>query len=319
MKWTDRIGRHVKLRDLHILLAISKTGSMVRAADELAISQPVISKTISDLEHALGVRLLDRTAQGVEPTAYGHAFIDCGTAVFDELRRGVQVIEFLSDPTFGKVRIGGVAPFIDELIPAVIARLADRYPRIEFHVTEADTPTLCRLLRERRLDLAIGRTSGSMFGEDLASESLFEDHMFVVAGISNPLSRRRKIDLAALAGEPWGVPEADNLAWAMIEEGFRSAGIAPPAPQVVSNSMAIRTRLVETGRFITMLPGSTLYFGAKRLRMKILAISTPMKTRPVQIITLKNRTPNPIGKLFIDELHRFAEPLTKRAGTGMAR
>src|SRR5713226_5367575 len=104
MQWSDRIGRRVKLRDLHILLAVAQTGSMVRAADNLAISQPVISKTISDLEHALGVRLLDRTAQGVEPTAYGRAFINCGTVVFDELRRGVQAIEFLSDPTFGDLR-----------------------------------------------------------------------------------------------------------------------------------------------------------------------------------------------------------------------
>src|SRR5215475_1471741 len=202
MQWSDRIGRRVKLRDLHILLAVAQTGSMIRAADRLAISQPVISKTISDLEHALGVRLLDRTAQGVEPTAYGRAFIDCGTVVFDELRRGVQAIEFLSDPTFGQLRIGGSAPFIDEMIPAVIARLTNRYPRIEFHVTENGTPILCGLLRERKLDLAIGRTSFAS-GEDLVSDPLFEDRMYVVAGMNNRWSRRRKIDLAALVDEPW--------------------------------------------------------------------------------------------------------------------
>jgi DNA-binding transcriptional LysR family regulator len=319
MKWSDRIGRRVKLRDLHILLAVSKTGSMIRAAGQLSISQPVISKAISELEHTLGVRLFDRTAQGVEPTAYGQAFIDCGTAVFDELRRGVQVVDFLSDPTFGGVRIGGAAPFIDELIPAVVARLAQRYPRMQFHVTETDTPALCRLLRERKLDVVIGRTVSSAFGEDLASETLFEDQMFVVAGLDNPLSRRRKLDLAALVDQPWVVPEADNLAWAMIEEGFRSAGMPPPTPQVVSNSMAVRTRLVETGPFITMLPGSTLHFGVKRLRMKVLSISSHMKTRPVQIMTLKNRTPNPISRLFVDELHRMSTPLRKGARLGTDR
>jgi DNA-binding transcriptional LysR family regulator len=312
MQWSDRIGRRVKLRDLHILLAVAQTGSMVRAADSLAISQPVISKTISDLEHALGVRLLDRTAQGVEPTAFGRAFISCGTAVFDELRRGVHAIEFLSDPTVGEVRIGGAAPFIDEMIPAVIARLADCYPRIEFHVTESDTPTLCGLLRERKLDLAIGRTSIA-FGEDLLSDTLFQDHMFVVAGINNRWAHRRKIDLAALMDEPWVMPEADNLIWPLIKEGFRSAGVSSPAPQVVSNSMAIRTRLVETGRFLTILPGSTLHFGARRLRMKVLAVALPTEARPVQVVTLRNRTPNPIAKLFIDELRAFAKPLTTRA------
>jgi DNA-binding transcriptional LysR family regulator len=313
MQWSDRIGRRVKLRDLHILLAVAQTGSMVRAADSLAISQPVISKTISDLEHTLGVRLLDRTSQGVEPTVFGRAFISCGTAVFDELRRGVHAIEFLSDPTVGEVRVGGAAPFIDEMIPAVIAQLADRYQRIEFHVTESDTPTLCGLLRNRKLDLVIGRTSMA-FGEDLVSDTLFQDQMFVVAGINNRWTRRRNISLTALIDEPWVMPEADNLIWPLIEEGFRAAGASAPAAQVVSNSMAIRTRLVETGQFLTVLPGSTLHFGAKRLRMKVLAVALPTKPRPVQVVTLRNRTPNPIAKLFIDELRAFAKPLTTPRG-----
>ena len=82
MQWSDRIGRRLKLRDLHILLAVAQAGSMSRAADRLAISHPVVSKTIADLEHALGVRLLDRTSQGAEPTTYGRALLSCGTAVF---------------------------------------------------------------------------------------------------------------------------------------------------------------------------------------------------------------------------------------------
>jgi DNA-binding transcriptional LysR family regulator len=250
--------------------------------------------------------------QGVEPTTYGLAFINCGTAVFDELRRGVQEINFLSDPTVGDLRVGAASPLIDELIPAVVARLADRYPRIEFHVTENDTSTLCRLLHERRLDLAVGRASSSLVSEDVASDALFEDPLLVVAGLNNPWARRRKVDLAELSGEPWIMPEADNLAWVLIEEGFRSAGMAMPRPQIVSNSMSVRTRLVETGRFLTMLPRSTLHFGAGRLRMKVLPLSPPMTARPVEIITLKNRTLNPIAKLFIEEIRHFAKALNKQ-------
>src|SRR5580658_7866795 len=203
MRWIDRVERRVKLRDLHILLALVESGSMGRAARQLAISQPVVSKTIADLEHTLGVRLLDRTSQGVAATVYGRALLDCGTAVFDDLRRGMQDIAFLSDPTVGELRVGGAGPFIDGLIPAVIGRLADRYPRIEFHVTESDPPTLCRMLRERRIDLAILRTSSSIPSEDLETEPLFDEPLLVVAGLKNPLSRRRKVDLDELLGEPW--------------------------------------------------------------------------------------------------------------------
>ncbi len=181
MEWTDRIGRRVKLRDLHIFLAVTETGSMAKAAGQLAVSQPVISKTISDLEHALGVRLLDRTSQGVEPTAYGRAFISCGTAVFDQMRRGVQEIEFLSDPTTGELRVGCTTPLMEDLIPTVLERFSARHPRIVCHAWDGDSPTMNRMLRERKLDLAVSRTFGRHLGDEFTAEFVFEEKMLVGA------------------------------------------------------------------------------------------------------------------------------------------
>src|SRR5947209_5426085 len=106
MQWPDRIGRRLKLRDVHVLATVVEQGSMARAAQRLSISQPVISKAIAELEHTLGVRLLDRNRHGVELTAYGKALLDSGLAAFDELRRGVQKMEFRADPNAGEVRIG---------------------------------------------------------------------------------------------------------------------------------------------------------------------------------------------------------------------
>src|SRR3954468_15194910 len=84
----ERIGRRLKLRDLRILMAVVESGTMGKGAKHLAISQPVVSKAIADMEHALGVRLLDRSQQGVEPTPYGRALIKRGIAIFDEMRQG---------------------------------------------------------------------------------------------------------------------------------------------------------------------------------------------------------------------------------------
>jgi len=106
MQLSDRIGRRLKLQDLHVLMTVVQAGSMGKAAERLKTVQPSISKSIADLENALGVRLLDRQRQGVEPTEYGRALLNCGLAVFDELRQGVQRIEFLADPAAGEVRIG---------------------------------------------------------------------------------------------------------------------------------------------------------------------------------------------------------------------
>ena len=87
MQLSDRIGRRIRLQDVHILMAVVQAGSMAKAARHLNTSQPNISKSIADLERALGVRLLDRHRQGVEPTDYGRALLSGGAAVFDELRQ----------------------------------------------------------------------------------------------------------------------------------------------------------------------------------------------------------------------------------------
>src|SRR6266852_178234 len=109
MQLSDRIGRRMKLQDLHVLMTVMQAGSMGKAAQRLNISQPAISRSIAELEHAVGVRLLDRHRQGIEPTEYGRALLDCGVAVFDDLRQGVKNIEFLADPAAGEVRIGSSA------------------------------------------------------------------------------------------------------------------------------------------------------------------------------------------------------------------
>src|SRR6266436_3739544 len=83
MQLSDRIGCRMKLHDLHVLMAVVQAGSMSKAAAFLNTGQPAISRSIAELEHLLGVRLLDRSRQGVRPTYYGRAFLDAGTAVFD--------------------------------------------------------------------------------------------------------------------------------------------------------------------------------------------------------------------------------------------
>ncbi|WP_271541825.1 LysR family transcriptional regulator [Bradyrhizobium sp. CCBAU 45321] len=132
--WDTRIGRRIRLRDLHVLLTVVQRGSMAKAAQQLSITQPAVSKSIADLEHALGVRLLDRGPQGIEPTAYGSAFVQRGLSVFDELRQGVGEIEFMSDPRVGEVRVGCPETLAATLLPAVVEQLGDQYPGIKLHV-----------------------------------------------------------------------------------------------------------------------------------------------------------------------------------------
>ncbi len=98
MNQTELVDPRLKLQHLKVVMAVAEWGSMAKAAKHLTISQPVVSKVIADLEDVLGVRLFDRSPQGVEPTAYGHALLKRSIAIFDDLRTGVDELKFLADP-----------------------------------------------------------------------------------------------------------------------------------------------------------------------------------------------------------------------------
>src|SRR5258708_33313283 len=124
VQWDERIGRRLKLRDLHILLAVVEHGSMAKAASALAISQPAVSKAIADMEYTLGLRLLDRARHGMEPTTYGRALISRGATVFDELRQAVEELKFLADPTAGELRVRSSEAIAARVLAAVLGRLS---------------------------------------------------------------------------------------------------------------------------------------------------------------------------------------------------
>ena len=139
----DRIERRLKLHDVRVLMSVVQAGSMSKAAERLGTAQSALSRSIAELEHALGVRLLDRSPRGVEPTAYGRALIKRGVAALDELTQGVKDIEFLADPTAGELRIGAGESIAAGPIPVAIDQLSRQYPRISVHVATGNFERLC--------------------------------------------------------------------------------------------------------------------------------------------------------------------------------
>jgi DNA-binding transcriptional LysR family regulator len=299
MDWTDRVGKRLRLRDLHILLAVAKSGSMGKAAAELAISQPSVSKAIAEVEHAIGLRLLDRGPHGIQPTIYGDALLKCGVAVFDELQQGVKQLEFLVDPAAGELRIGCTETMAAGFATAVIDRLSRQYPGVVFQLVPGDRDTLLRReLRQRTIDLAVAPTMGLSSEGDTEMEILFDDRFVVMAGFPAKWIRRRKLVLADLLDELWVLPPPESLPGQYIAQAFRAGGFQPPRAHVVSFSIPLHHHLLATGRYITMLPRSMLHFG-KHMSLKSLPVESPAGPYPIGILTLRNRTLSPLAQLFI--------------------
>jgi DNA-binding transcriptional LysR family regulator len=300
MKWTDRIGRRVKLRDLHIALVVAEAGSMTRAAEELAVSYPVVSRTISELEHTLGVKLFDRSISGVAPTHYGRALLESAVAVFDEMRKGLQQIEFIKTPDAGDLRIGSSIVVDAGLLPAVIELFSKGFPRAALHVLPENIATQqYDNLRDRKVELVLGRLPPAMSEPDLVAEPLFDEPNVVAAGSRSRWARQRRPTLADLMGEPWVLAQPGSLTRSLQDEVFRNSGLAPPSATVLTVSLHLYMRLIETGRWLGLVPASVMRFGGRGMQIEVLPVEISSPPAPVGFITVRGRTLTPLAERFI--------------------
>jgi DNA-binding transcriptional LysR family regulator len=310
MKWDDRIGRRLKLHDLHVLLTVAELGSMGKAAERLAVSQPSVSKAIADMEHTIGVRLLDRTSRGVETTSYGRALLRRGLGAFDELRQGIKDIEFLTDPAVGEVRVGCPEAISAGLLSAVIDRFSRQFPRAIVSVTAADNMSQeFRQLRDRQVDFLLGRIAQPFPEDDLDAEVLYHDRMFIVSSRKSRWGRRRRIELSELVDAPWLL--APSMYGSILADIFQASGLAAPKVSVRNYSTHQTINLLATDRFVSAMSGSTLRFNVARFSLKLLPVDLTTRPWPVAIVTLKNRTVSPVVQTFIECVRVVAKPMAK--------
>jgi DNA-binding transcriptional LysR family regulator len=313
----DRISRRLKIRDLHLLQAVVQWKSMAKAASHLHLTQPAVSKAISELEHAVGVRLLDRGRHGIEPTAHGRALIRRGVAILDELRQGVSELEHLSDPTAGEVRVATSIPMAAGILPIIVGKLARKYPRIAVQAREIPLGSLqfhsppYLELRERVVDLALGPLIPTAAREDFDTGFLFDDAPVVAVGANNRLTRRRAIKLRDLMDEPWCLPPPDSVAGRRCMEAFRVNGLNPPRNLVIAISVHLQIGLLATQGYVTIFPKSLMQASAKRLSIKALPIRLDVESLPIGIVTLRRRTINPAAQLFIEMAREVSKSLAK--------
>jgi DNA-binding transcriptional LysR family regulator len=311
-----RLRHGMKLRDLDILSAVVLRGSMAKAASDLGMSQPAVSESIARLEAAADARLLDRTTRGVEPTVFGSALVRRAKVAFDELEQGLQEIASLTDPTSGDVRVGCPESLAAGFVPEVTARLTRRFPNIRVHVALAQPGEQhFRELRDRTVDLLIGRLFEPVSADDVVVEQLCQDAFFVVAGANSRWARRRSLSLRDLVDGRWILFPADSLSNKFIEAGFRTAGLELPRNVVTSFSIQMRLHLLGTGDFLTVLHWSVLKFNAKRWGLKVLPVCLPCDDMPIATFMAAGRTLSPAVASFVAELRPVASSLDVRTAS----
>ena len=312
--WESQIGRRLRLRDLHVFSTVVQHGSMAKAAAQLGVSQPAVSEVIAYLEHSLRVRLLDRSPRGVVPTMYGSALLKRSMVVFDELKQTVRDIESLGDPAAGEVRIACPLAIAFTVIPRVIERFREKFPRAVLHFDEVASLSAARNfpeLRERKYDLILARGDAlrePRQADDLKVDLLFNDQLVIAAGARNKWAGRRKVDLAELQEAPWIMQAPQTWNHQRLAEAFEARGLTMPKASLVTLSMPIITYFLAKGQSIAAIPKSVAHFSS----LKTLPVDLPVRPWPVGIVTLKGRTLSPAVERFIQFAHDVAKSVSDR-------
>jgi DNA-binding transcriptional LysR family regulator len=311
--WETRIGRRIRLHDLHAFATVIQSGSISKAAVKLGVTQSAISQMVADLEATLRVRLLDRSTRGVASTVFGDVLLRRSRAALDELRHGVEEISFLSDQTTGEVRVG-CPEFISSAVLPPIANLFFRqHPSAVLDVEHVNLGRLSLLL-DRKIDLVIARGGRSFGGQEIPDEvdvrTLFEDELVLAVGPNSRWFNRRKIELSDIVHERWILTEPGIWNHLLVTEAFAAHGLEVPNISMRTLSVHMRIQLIATGDFITTLPRSVLRLYAERLSLKALPVDFPVRPWPVSIITLKHRTLSPIVHRFIQCAEEIAKAWT---------
>jgi DNA-binding transcriptional LysR family regulator len=187
------------------------------------------------------------------------------------------------------------------LLPGIIQRLARNHPKIVVHAEYAEHATTeFRELRDRSMDIVIGRMSEPSAYGDLKIMPLYEEQYYVVASARSQWARRRKLALGDLVNEPWLHMPQGVVISTLIEQAFKQQGLELPPARVTSLSMQLRTQLVANAGFITVMPNTMFHYSAKLWQLKALPINLGIRARKVSIITLKHRTLSPVVELFIE-------------------
>ncbi|WP_411880486.1 pca operon transcription factor PcaQ [Polaromonas sp. YR568] len=239
------VDERIKYRHLQCFLAVAQHGSLQKAADVLSITQPAVSKTLKELEGLLAVRLFERGRRGAVPTREGEAFLRHAGASVSALREAVASVAQTRRQGNAVVTIGVLPTVAPWLMPLLLLRQdaeagEDAHTSLRIHT--GANPELLARLRQRELDLVIGRFAEPAHMLGLSFEHLYADPLVLAVRPGHPLMARDDLKADLLAGlQAFTVilPTQGTAIRHTADSFFLTRGLAPPARTIETLSVSI--------------------------------------------------------------------------------
>jgi DNA-binding transcriptional LysR family regulator len=248
-----RAGRRltVDLRQLEILQAIAETGSFSACGRKLHVSQSAVSRQVLLLEDELGEPLFLRVGRQVRMTPAAETLVQLGHRMFQDLGETVGTITDRTRALTGTLRLSGGMTVCLYVFPPLLKQLRRAHPRLDVRVTVATAGRSAHEIRGGRVDA--GLLTLPIEGADLVTLPVLREELLVVAAPNHPITRRRRIGPADLAGQPFVLFEPGSATRRVIDEFFVAQRIEPTIVMDTENVEIIKA-MVKTGLGVSVLP-----------------------------------------------------------------
>lgn len=289
----DRALRsNIKLRHLQLLVALDEFRHLGRTAEFLSVSQPAVSKVLTEVEKALGLTLFTRSTRGTEPTPAGESLVRFARSVLAQYEQTRDEIAAAESGASGRIRVGSMGAALPVLLARAVGMLKDRHARATVLVEEGDLTHLLPKLRLRELDLIVGRLEPGYAAPDLLTEALYDEPMVVVVKRGHKLARKARPGWADLAEMPCVMPPPWASLRVKIEQAFYRYGLHPPQDVIESSSYLALSTFVSQRNAAGFMAASVARALQAEGRLHVLAMEVPVDLPPVGIITLRERAPS---------------------------
>ena len=255
-------------RQAKYIIAIAEEGSISKAADKLFITQPSLSQVLINIEKKYGLKLFSRSSHSMLLTEAGEKFVDSMREMIQIERRLEQHLQEISNEFVGKIIVGISANKGLYVLPAVLPKFRQKFPKMDVKVFEEVSSVLEDSLLKKRIDLAV--MNYQYIHSQLEYVNLPEEEMLLVVPITHKLAeqcwksskssaRPSVVSLKQIANEPFIYLSPNHSARSMVESMFQSVGVRPPKVFETANSPTAYA-LVAAGVGITILPDNFIRY-----------------------------------------------------------
>lgn len=192
----------MELRHLRYFLAVGEALNFTKAAAQLRVAQPALSRQVQDLEEELGVDLLVRSPRGVTLTAEGKLFLEEAREILSRTGEAMEKVRALARGEFGEIRVGYAPSPTVEILPPALAAFRKALPRVKISLHDLAGDELYAGLRDGSLDLALIAQSSENAGSGLHFELLRQYAFCVAVPPGHPFTKMKSVPVATLAVEP---------------------------------------------------------------------------------------------------------------------